>query len=73
MKPICNNCEHAKYTGGQEGHSEANNIPLSRSPRIYCYNVPKHKYKEKGETCDDFVERTSEIFQGVFKSKEKKK
>jgi hypothetical protein len=73
MRKICNNCEFAKYTGGQEGFSETNNSPLSRFSNIYCGNKPKNQYRQKDETCDDFIERTSEIFQGVYKSKEKKK
>ena len=71
MKEICNNCEFAKYTGGQEGHSETNKSLLSSFSNIYCGNKPNNQYREKGESCVDFIERTSFIFQGVYKSKPK--
>lgn len=71
MNKTCKNCAFANYTGGQEGTSEKDKKPLSRFPNIYCYNPLRQGYKEKDNTCDDFNERETEIFEGIFQSKKK--
>ncbi|WP_394990028.1 hypothetical protein [Emticicia sp.] len=68
----CNSCHFSSYSGGQEGYSEERKIPLSRFSNIYCRNKITQGYKEKGETCNDFLQRTSIINQGIHQSKPKK-